>query len=138
MFFVIFCIGLACLVFLGLFCCIPLLAIAYAVASVEGASEELIKSIPRYRYRSFDSSGAVDNFMKLQVVGLKSGTGNNGYQGELVLPSEDSVSTCSRELCNIPLFLDGHRMIWMYLRMVTISHSSLQNAGDCSILLLDT
>ncbi|KAI4386605.1 hypothetical protein MLD38_004523 [Melastoma candidum] len=88
-FFVIFCIGLACLVFVALFCCIPLLAIAYAVASVEGATEEMIKSLPKYRYRSLDSE-AVDGFMGLQVVRLKSGTGYNSYQGELVLSSEDS------------------------------------------------
>ncbi|KAI4381577.1 hypothetical protein MLD38_007638 [Melastoma candidum] len=88
-FFVIFCIGLACLVFLALFCCIPLLAIAYAVATVEGATEEMIRSLPKYRYRSHDS-GAVDGFIGLQVIGLKSGTGYNSYQGELVLSSEDS------------------------------------------------
>ncbi|KAI4325602.1 hypothetical protein MLD38_030984 [Melastoma candidum] len=77
-FFVIFCIVLACLVFLALFCCIPLLAIACS----EGAPEEMIKSLPKCIYQSFDSGGTFD--MKLPVFGLKRD------QGILVLPPEDS------------------------------------------------
>lgn len=49
-FFMIFCIGVACVVFLALFCCIPVVAIAYAMTLREGASEDEIKQLPRYRF----------------------------------------------------------------------------------------
>ncbi|KAI4330562.1 hypothetical protein MLD38_028841 [Melastoma candidum] len=81
-FLMIFSIVLACLVFLAMFCCIPLLAIAYAVTSAEGASAEMIKSLPKYIYRSFDSGKSFD--MKSPVFGL------TRDQGILVLPPEDS------------------------------------------------
>lgn len=91
-FFVIFCIGMAFVVFLALFCCIPILAIAYAVASTEGASEDIIRSLPKYRYRPASVLSTFNNLGMEEVLGARSGLGNNGSSGELFLHSEDSVS----------------------------------------------
>ncbi|KAL3755073.1 hypothetical protein ACJRO7_002185 [Eucalyptus globulus] len=89
-FFVIFCIGMAFVVFLALFCCIPILAIAYAVASTEGASEDTIRSLPKYRYRPATVLSTFNNLGMEEVLGARSGLGNNGSSGELFLHSEDS------------------------------------------------
>ncbi|KAF8043718.1 hypothetical protein BT93_A1896 [Corymbia citriodora subsp. variegata] len=89
-FFVIFCIGMAFVVFLALFCCIPILAIAYAVASTEGASEDIIKSLPKYRYRPATVLATFNNLGMEEVLGARSGLGTNGSSGELFLHSEDS------------------------------------------------
>ncbi|KAI6696964.1 hypothetical protein NL676_017083 [Syzygium grande] len=89
-FFVIFCIGMAFVVFLALFCCIPILAIAYAVASTEGASEDIIRSLPKYRYRPASVLSTFNNLGMEEVLGARSGLGNNGSSGELFLHSEDS------------------------------------------------
>lgn len=48
-FFMIFCIGIAFVICLALFCCIPILAIAYTMTIREGASEDEIKLLPKYR-----------------------------------------------------------------------------------------
>lgn len=51
-FFAIFCVVLACLIGIALCCCLPcIIAILYAVAGQEGASEADLGILPRYRFR---------------------------------------------------------------------------------------
>ncbi|XP_031491240.1 E3 ubiquitin protein ligase RIE1 isoform X1 [Nymphaea colorata] len=51
-FFAIFCVALACMIGIALCCCLPcIIAILYAVAGQEGASDADISLLPRYRYR---------------------------------------------------------------------------------------
>lgn len=50
-FFAIFCVVLACLIGIALCCCLPcIIAILYAVAGQEGASEADISILPKYRF----------------------------------------------------------------------------------------
>ncbi|XP_057759580.1 E3 ubiquitin protein ligase RIE1-like [Arachis stenosperma] len=50
-FFAIFCVVLACLIGIALCCCLPcIIAILYAVAGQEGASEADLSIIPKYRF----------------------------------------------------------------------------------------
>ncbi|CAO2831510.1 unnamed protein product [Amaranthus hypochondriacus] len=49
-FFMIFCIGMACIICLTVFCCIPIMAIIYAITIREGASEDEIRQLPKYRF----------------------------------------------------------------------------------------
>ncbi|XP_072971166.1 E3 ubiquitin protein ligase RIE1-like isoform X1 [Typha angustifolia] len=50
-FFAIFCLALACVIGIALCCCLPcIIAILYAVAGQEGASDADICILPRYRY----------------------------------------------------------------------------------------
>ncbi|XP_014506966.1 E3 ubiquitin protein ligase RIE1 [Vigna radiata var. radiata] len=51
-FFAIFCVVLACLIGIALCCCLPcIIAILYAVAGQEGASESDLSVLPRYKYQ---------------------------------------------------------------------------------------
>ncbi|KAM2329904.1 E3 ubiquitin protein ligase RIE1-like [Malus sylvestris] len=51
-FFAIFCVVLACLIGVALCCCLPcIIAILYAVAGQEGASESDLSILPKYRFR---------------------------------------------------------------------------------------
>ncbi|KAH8495968.1 hypothetical protein Peur_055337 [Populus x canadensis] len=50
-FFAIFCVVLACLIGIALCCCLPcIIAILYAVAGQEGASEADLSMLPKYKY----------------------------------------------------------------------------------------
>ncbi|BBN01376.1 E3 ubiquitin-protein ligase SDIR1 [Marchantia polymorpha subsp. ruderalis] len=51
-FFVVFCVALACVIGIAVCCCLPcIIAILYAVADQEGATEEDINSLPKYKFR---------------------------------------------------------------------------------------
>lgn len=51
-FFVVFCVALACLIGICVCCCLPcIIAILYAVAEQEGASKEDIDQLPKYKFR---------------------------------------------------------------------------------------
>ncbi|XP_024028440.1 E3 ubiquitin protein ligase RIE1 [Morus notabilis] len=50
--FAVFCVVLACLIGVALCCCLPcIIAILYAVAGQEGASEADLRFLPQYRFR---------------------------------------------------------------------------------------
>lgn len=52
-FFAIFCVALACLIGVALCCCLPcIIAVLYAVGQ-EGASEEDLRVLPKYRFHSW-------------------------------------------------------------------------------------
>lgn len=51
-FFVVFCVALACVIGIAVCCCLPcIIAILYAVADQEGASEEDIRALPLFKFR---------------------------------------------------------------------------------------
>ncbi|KAL5727639.1 hypothetical protein ACHQM5_000814 [Ranunculus cassubicifolius] len=51
-FFVVFCVALACVIGIAVCCCLPcIIAILYAVAEQEGASKEDIEQLPKYKFR---------------------------------------------------------------------------------------
>ncbi|CAI7778888.1 unnamed protein product [Closterium sp. NIES-53] len=51
-FFVIFCIALACLVGIAVCCCLPcIIAVLYAMGEQEGATNEQIQSLPQFKFR---------------------------------------------------------------------------------------
>lgn len=83
---------MACIIFLLLFCFFPILAtVAYAITIGDGASENDIRSLPKYLYRP---QSTVEEFQseKKQGIGLTAVEGNNISMAELVLHPEDSVS----------------------------------------------
>ncbi|KAF7002956.1 hypothetical protein CFC21_018354 [Triticum aestivum] len=54
-FFVVFCVALACIIGIAVCCCLPcIIAILYAVSDQEGASEDDIRQIPKYKFRRVD------------------------------------------------------------------------------------
>ncbi|KAG8083045.1 hypothetical protein GUJ93_ZPchr0014g47392, partial [Zizania palustris] len=54
-FFVVFCVALACIIGIAVCCCLPcIIAILYAVSDQEGASEYDIRQIPRFKFQRTD------------------------------------------------------------------------------------
>lgn len=90
-FFMMFCIGVACIFFFAVFCCIPLAVIAYAMDIREGASEDDIKLLPRYRFCDASLVRKIDNDEK-QALRAAVELGSCNCINDLVLHPEDSVS----------------------------------------------
>ncbi|XP_075492043.1 E3 ubiquitin protein ligase RIE1-like [Primulina tabacum] len=105
-FFLIFCIAVACIVFLVLFCCFPILAaVAYTMTIGDGASENDIRSLPKYLY-SHQSHTFENERKQVQLTPLSS---HSNSMAELVLPLEDSECCICLykyidgvELCSLP------------------------------------
>ncbi|XP_062111889.1 E3 ubiquitin-protein ligase At4g11680-like [Humulus lupulus] len=89
-FFIIFCIGVAFVIFLALCCCIPVLAFAYSMAIRNGASEDDIRSLPKYRFCQGSPFMNDDNEKKLEIVRVELESGSNNHINELELNPEDS------------------------------------------------
>ncbi|KAH7556859.1 hypothetical protein ACOSP7_026137 [Xanthoceras sorbifolium] len=89
-FFIIFCIVMACSFFLAIFCLIPVIAIAYAVATRKGASEDDIRSLPKYRYRLASPLRTMNNDEKQDAFGTGLESGSSNSSNELALYLEDS------------------------------------------------
>ncbi|KAK7290737.1 hypothetical protein RIF29_05368 [Crotalaria pallida] len=84
-FFIIFCIGMACLVFFAIFCFIPIIALAYAMRIREGASEEDIKSLPKYRFSQSNLLVIVDDKKHSRIHSC-----NGSHVSELSVHPDDS------------------------------------------------
>eukprot|EP00897_Mesotaenium_endlicherianum_P006614 jgi/Mesen1/5981/ME000302S04983 len=51
-FFVVFCVALACVIGVAVCCCLPcIIAILYAVADQDGASDDDIRALPKYKFK---------------------------------------------------------------------------------------
>ncbi|KAL6525579.1 hypothetical protein OROHE_015886 [Orobanche hederae] len=88
-FFMIFCVAMACIIFILLFCCFPILAtVAYAMTIRDGASENDIRYLPKYIYRQKNTAVTSD---KRQVV-LTAAPGNSISASEIFLNPEDSLN----------------------------------------------
>lgn len=89
-FFMIFCIAMACVVFFALFCFFPFIAtVAYAMRLGDGASENDIKTLPKYRYGQPNTSGNLVN-MKTGEDHLISLFNSSDSVPELALQPDDS------------------------------------------------
>ncbi|XP_061364207.1 E3 ubiquitin-protein ligase At1g12760 isoform X3 [Gastrolobium bilobum] len=56
-FFVVFCIALACIIGIAVCCCLPcIIALLYAVADQEGASKEDIEQLSKFKFRRTESN----------------------------------------------------------------------------------
>ncbi|KAK7251270.1 hypothetical protein RIF29_34317 [Crotalaria pallida] len=55
-FFVVFCIALACIIGIAVCCCLPcIIALLYAVADQDGASKEDIEQLSKFKFRRFEN-----------------------------------------------------------------------------------
>lgn len=88
-FFAMFCIMLACVIGVALCCCLPcIIAILYAVAGHEGASDADLSVLPKFRFRPATRSQEFDP-RKEQAVAITIMEADP--MDELELPPEDSV-----------------------------------------------
>ncbi|XP_057962596.1 E3 ubiquitin protein ligase RIE1-like isoform X4 [Malania oleifera] len=88
-FFAIFCVVLACLIGIALCCCLPcIIAILYAVAGQEGASEADLSMLPSYRFQMLNEEKPTVGSGTMVPVETSSGYLAN----DRVLLPEDAVS----------------------------------------------
>ncbi|XP_028556900.1 E3 ubiquitin-protein ligase At1g63170-like isoform X2 [Dendrobium catenatum] len=89
-FFVVFCVALACIIGIAVCCCLPcIIAILYAVADQEGASEEDIRHLPKFKFRR------TGDFEKPSEISKSSGgvmTEFGDPHNEIALSYENAVS----------------------------------------------
>ncbi|CAI9785489.1 unnamed protein product [Fraxinus pennsylvanica] len=92
-FFAVFCVVLACLIGIALCCCLPcIIAILYAIAGQEGASEADLSLLPKYRFqisKDEDKQGIGGG----RMVPIET---NNGYMAEerILLPEDAECCIC--------------------------------------------
>ncbi|KAL3534059.1 hypothetical protein ACH5RR_007580 [Cinchona calisaya] len=125
-FFMIFCIAMACIIFFLLVCCFPLLArVAYAITIGEGASEDDIRTLPKYRYRQPNTPGVFNCCKKQEEAGSIAHFGSNNNMPGLAFSVEDSeCCICLHgyeegvEMCALPCNHHFHyRCICKWLRI---------------------
>ncbi|KAJ7537968.1 hypothetical protein O6H91_11G029900 [Diphasiastrum complanatum] len=84
-FFVVFCVALACVIGIAVCCCLPcIIAILYAVADQEGASEDDINLLPKYKFRR---TGCF-NKASPQQDGIMTVSGSSDPMDEHILSAE--------------------------------------------------
>ncbi|GFP83566.1 E3 ubiquitin protein ligase rie1 [Phtheirospermum japonicum] len=96
--FAIFCVVLACLIGIALCCCLPcIIAILYAIAGQEGASEADLSILPKYRFQASKDEDRVD-FTAGSLVPIET---SSGYMpNERILSPEDAeccICLCAYE-----------------------------------------
>ncbi|KAF3331559.1 E3 ubiquitin protein ligase RIE1 isoform X2 [Carex littledalei] len=87
-FFAIFCVALACFIGIALCCCLPcVIALLYAFAGQDGASDADLSILPRYKYTESSETGEKSADEGIMVPILN----NNGTStGERILVREDA------------------------------------------------
>eukprot|EP00262_Sarcandra_glabra_P000569 TRINITY_DN10684_c0_g1_i1.p1 TRINITY_DN10684_c0_g1~~TRINITY_DN10684_c0_g1_i1.p1 ORF type:complete len:357 (+),score=27.87 TRINITY_DN10684_c0_g1_i1:145-1215(+) len=91
-FFAIFCVALACVIGIALCCCLPcIIAILYAVAGQEGASEADISILPRYRFgQTFSNNEGKATGGAGSMIPLPVSTGSGASADERILLPDDA------------------------------------------------
>ncbi|XP_010919263.1 E3 ubiquitin-protein ligase At1g12760 isoform X2 [Elaeis guineensis] len=92
-FFVVFCVALACVIGIAVCCCLPcIIAILYAVADQEGASEEDIRQLPKYKFCKIGESEKLAGEISGSFGGIMMECGSNP-------PMEHALSGEDAECC---------------------------------------
>ncbi|MQL99202.1 hypothetical protein Taro_031930 [Colocasia esculenta] len=90
-FFVVFCVALACVIGIAVCCCLPcIIAILYAVADQEGASDEDIRQLPKYKFRRIGDVEKLGAEISGAYGGVMTECGT-GTPTEHILSAEDAV-----------------------------------------------
>ncbi|KAF7810186.1 E3 ubiquitin-protein ligase [Senna tora] len=91
-FFVVFCVALACIIGIAVCCCLPcIIALLYAVADQEGASKQDIEQLSKFKFRRIDNEKVVGS-TEGPVGGVMTECGSD-------LPSERILSMEDAECC---------------------------------------
>ncbi|OAY65350.1 E3 ubiquitin-protein ligase [Ananas comosus] len=92
-FFVVFCVALACVIGIAVCCCLPcIIAILYAVADQEGASDEDIRQLPRYKFRTIGDQEKLGGEQPRTYGGIMTECGSDP-------PIEHALSAEDAECC---------------------------------------
>lgn len=89
-FFVVFCVALACVIGIAVCCCLPcIIAILYAVADQEGASKEDVEQLSKYKFRKIGDADKLSGEIQGPCGGIMTECGTDSPI-EHVLPLEDA------------------------------------------------
>ncbi|XP_059661729.1 E3 ubiquitin-protein ligase At1g12760-like [Cornus florida] len=92
-FFVVFCVALACVIGIAVCCCLPcIIAILYAVADQEGASKEDIEQLSKYKFRRIGDIEKLNGQIEGPFAGVMTECGTD-------TPVEHSLSQEDAECC---------------------------------------
>ncbi|TKY70916.1 E3 ubiquitin-protein ligase [Spatholobus suberectus] len=70
-FFVVFCVALACIIGIAVCCCLPcIIALLYAVADQEGASKEDIEQLSKFKFRRIENNEKLTGTIQGPVGGI--------------------------------------------------------------------
>ncbi|KAG4972953.1 hypothetical protein GLYMA_11G026000v4 [Glycine max] len=70
-FFVVFCVALACIIGIAVCCCLPcIIALLYAVTDQEGASKEDIEQLSKFKFRRIESNEKLTGTIQGPVGGI--------------------------------------------------------------------
>ncbi|KAL6633794.1 hypothetical protein ACP70R_026465 [Stipagrostis hirtigluma subsp. patula] len=107
-FFVVFCVALACIIGIAVCCCLPcIIAILYAVSDQEGASDDDIRQIPKYKFRRVEEPEKQPVSMAGSSGGIMIECGTN-QPIEKVLAAEDaSVAFVSQRMMMVQSFVNS-------------------------------
>lgn len=142
-FFVVFCVALACMIGIAVCCCLPcIIAVLYAVADQEGASKEDIEQLPKYKFRR---DGDIENDSgDIGVCGGVMTECGTDLPIEHVLPPEDaecciclSAYDDGAELRQLPCTHHFHCNCidkWLYINATCplCKHNILKNSSHSS------
>ncbi|XP_073287735.1 E3 ubiquitin protein ligase RIE1-like [Primulina huaijiensis] len=100
-FFAIFCVVLACLIGIALCCCLPcIIAVLYAIAGQEGASEADLRVLPKYRFQTCKDEDRL-GFGAGRMIPFETSSGAND---RVLLPEDAECCIC---LCE---YEDGNEL----------------------------
>ncbi|KAG8100002.1 hypothetical protein GUJ93_ZPchr0013g35715 [Zizania palustris] len=92
-FFVVFCVALACVIGIAVCCCLPcIIAILYAVTDQEGASEEYIDNLSKFKFRTMDDADKL-------VAGITAPVGGVMIECDTDHPAQYFLSAEDAECC---------------------------------------
>ncbi|CAM8956046.1 unnamed protein product [Rhodiola kirilowii] len=89
-FFVVFCVALACVIGIAVCCCLPcIIALLYAVADQEGASKEDVEQLTKYKFRRIGDVEKLSGAMQGSSGGIMTEC-NTDTPTEHILSEEDA------------------------------------------------
>ncbi|KAL4590577.1 hypothetical protein LXL04_003511 [Taraxacum kok-saghyz] len=93
-FFAIFCVVLACLIGIALCCCLPcIIAILYAVAGQEGASEADLNILPKYKFQLSNNDENKPDIGAGRMIPVVSNVGHMAVE-RVLLPEDADCCIC--------------------------------------------
>ncbi|XP_071692415.1 LOW QUALITY PROTEIN: E3 ubiquitin-protein ligase At1g12760-like [Rutidosis leptorrhynchoides] len=94
-FFVVFCVALACVIGIAVCCCLPcIIAVLYAVADQEGASKEDIELLTKFTFRLEDGAEKTDDEIQRLCGGVMTEYGTDTPIQHVLSPEDAECCIC--------------------------------------------